>query len=226
MTWEKKNIQELREEFYFDLFERMFEKDREKLRIYYSNECPTVSFVYETENGMRQFNFWLDGLCTANDTDGLDIEEISNKLFHVFNAGNRLTANPADKFADYEEIKELLAFRVSEEEMTEEELEKYIVRKDNEVTRILFAYEINAEGNMEWHKITKDMASKWKKDLNGVTEQAANNTDTFIPMSAWSCKKHEDYNSAGDLYYFLRSIGIFRMSADRVVRLDINRVMQ
>ncbi len=33
--------------------------------------------------------------------------------------------------------------------MTEEELEKYIVRKDDEVTRILFAYEINAEGNME-----------------------------------------------------------------------------
>lgn len=55
--------------------------------------------------------------------------------------------------------------------MTEEELEKYIVRKDDEVTRILFAYEINAEGNMEWHKITKDMASKWKKDLNDVTEQ-------------------------------------------------------
>lgn len=98
---------------------------------------------------MRQFNFWLNGLCTANDTDGFDIEEISNKLFHVFNAGNKLTVNPADKFADYEEIKELLAFRVSKEEMTEEELEKYIVRKDNEVTRILFAYEINAEGNME-----------------------------------------------------------------------------
>lgn len=110
--------------------------------------------------------------------------------------------------------------------MTEEELEKYIVRKDDEVTRILFAYEINAEGNMEWHKITKDMASKWKKDLNDVTEQAANNTDTFIPTSAWNCKKYEDYNSAGDLYYFLRSIGIFRMSADRVVRLDINRVIQ
>ena len=54
--------------------------------------------------------------------------------------------------------------------MTEEELEKYIVRKDDEVTRMLFAYEINAEGNMEWHKITKDMASKWKKDLNDVTE--------------------------------------------------------
>lgn len=204
----------------------MFEKDREKLRIYYSKECPTVSFVYETENGMRQFNFWLDGLCAANDTDGFDIEEISNKLFHVFNAENKLTVNPADKFADYEEIKELLAFRVSKEEMTEEELEKYIVRKDDEVTRILFAYEINAEGNMEWHKITKDMASKWKKDLNDVTEQAANNTDTFIPTSAWNCKKYEDYNSAGDLYYFLRSIGIFRMSADRVVRLDINRVMQ
>lgn len=51
-----------------------------------------------------------------------------------------------------------------------EELEKYIVRKDDEVTRILFAYEINAEGNMEWHKITKDMASKWKKDLNDVTD--------------------------------------------------------
>ena len=82
---------------------------------------------------MRQFNFWLNGLCTANDTDGFDIEEISNKLL----------------FADYEEIKELLAFRVSKEEMTEEELEKYIVRKDDEVTRILFAYEINAEGNME-----------------------------------------------------------------------------
>ena len=110
--------------------------------------------------------------------------------------------------------------------MTEEELEKYIVRKDDEVTRILFAYEINAEGNMEWHKITKDMALKWKKDLNDVTEQAANNTDTFIPTSAWNCKKYEDYTSAGDLYYFLRSIGIFRMSADRVVRLDINRVMQ
>ena len=73
--------------------------------------------------------------------------------------------------------------------MTEEELEKYIVRKDDEVTRILFAYEINDEGNMEWHKITKDMASKWKKDLNDVTEQAANNTDTFIPTSAWNCKK-------------------------------------
>ena len=74
--------------------------------------------------------------------------------------------------------------------MTEEELEKYIVRKDDEVTRILFAYEINAEGNMEWHKITKDMVSKWKKDLNDVTEQAAaNNTDTFIPTSAWNCKK-------------------------------------
>jgi len=27
----------------------MFEKDREKLRIYYSKECPTVSFVYETK---------------------------------------------------------------------------------------------------------------------------------------------------------------------------------
>lgn len=45
-----------------------------------------------------------------------------------------------------------------------------MVRKDDEVTRILFAYEINAEGNMEWHKITKDMASKWKKDLNDVTD--------------------------------------------------------
>ena len=58
--------------------------------------------------------------------------------------------------------------------MTEEELEKYIVRKDDEVTRILFAYEINAEGNMEWHKITKDMASKWKKDLNDVTDLPEN----------------------------------------------------
>lgn len=204
----------------------MFEKDREKLRIYYSKECPTVSFVYETENGMRQFNFWLDGLCAANDTDGFDIEEISNKLFHVFNAGNKLTVNPADKFADYEEIKEFLAFRVSKEEMTEEELEKYIVRKDDEVTRILFAYEINAEGNMEWHKITKDMASKWKKDLNDVTEQAANNTDTFIPISAWSCKEFKEYNSAVELYCFLRSIRIFRIPADKIQPLDINQVVQ
>lgn len=175
---------------------------------------------------MRQFNFWLNGLCTANATDGFDIEEISNKLFHVFNAGNKLTVNPADKFADYEEIKELLAFRVSKEEMTEEELEKYIVRKDDEVTRILFAYEINAEGNMEWHKITKDMASKWKKDLNGVTEQAANNTDTFIPMSAWSCKEFKEYNSAVELYCFLRSIRIFRIPADKIQPLDINQVVQ
>lgn len=222
----EKNIQELGKEFYFDLFKRMLEKDREKLRIYYSKECPTVSFVYETENGMRQFNFWLDGLCTANDADGLDIEEISNKLFHVFNAGNKLTANPADKFADYEEIKELLAFRVSEEEMTEEELEKYIVRKDAKVTRILFAYEINAEGNMEWHKITKDMALKWKKDLNDVTEQAANNTDTFIPTSAWNCEEFKDYNPAADLYYFLRSIRTFRIPADKIQPLDINQVVQ
>ena len=54
--------------------------------------------------------------------------------------------------------------------MTEEELEKYIVRKDDYVIQKNTAYEINAEGNMEWHKITKDMASKWKKDLNDVTD--------------------------------------------------------
>lgn len=39
----EKNIQELGKEFYFDLFKRMLEKDREKLRIYYSKEYPTVS---------------------------------------------------------------------------------------------------------------------------------------------------------------------------------------
>ena len=65
-----------------------------------------------------------------------------------------------------------VSFVYETKEMTEEELEKYIVRKDDEVTRILFAYEINAEGNMEWHKITKDMASKWKKDHEMIVTRA------------------------------------------------------